>query len=60
MTTTTFRAAYWTDGQSDVLLAVDGPQYLEDELLMADARAEAEKIGLVMGEGRIIIGEYTA
>lgn len=61
MSTNTFRAAYWiaADSQADVLLTSEEQKHLPDELLMAVAQSTAIDIGLEVGEGRIVIGEYT-
>jgi hypothetical protein len=58
--TTTFRAAYWTDGQSDVLLTTEEDAALSDADLLAKAHAEADELGLQIGDGEIVIGDYRA
>ena len=52
------RAAYWTDGQSDVCLTTAEEQHLSDEKLIARAHEVAEEIGLEIGDGEILIGSY--
>lgn len=52
------RAAYWTDGQSDVCLAQEEDMPLSDEALIERAKAVAIEIGLDVGHGDILIGEY--
>ena len=43
------RAAYWTDGQSDVCLTTAEEQHISDEKLIARAHEVAEEIGLESG-----------
>ena len=57
-TETTYRAAYWTDGQSEVRLTDEEMSHLSDDALMAAAVQEAESTGLEMGEGEILIAEW--
>lgn len=52
------RAAYWTDGLSDICLTTYEEQYLSDELLIARAEEVAQEIGLDIGEGSILIDAY--
>lgn len=52
------RAAYWTDGKSDVCLTTAEEQGLSDEALIARAYEVAEEIGLEIGDGKILIGQY--
>ena len=58
-TLSTYRAAYWTDGQSDVVLTSEGESHLPDADLMAIAQAELAEQGGEMGDGEILIGNYT-
>lgn len=58
---TTYRAAYWIaeDSQADVVLTGEEHQHLSDDELMALAIREAAEIGLEIGDGEIVIGDYT-
>lgn len=60
MNSSTFRAAYWTNGSNDVLLTTEDMAGMLDSELLAEASRVAEETGLEVGEGRIVIGEYTA
>jgi len=54
-----FRAAYWTDGKgAEVRLTGPEHAHLSDEDLLAEARAEAERVGLDLSYGEIVIGEW--
>ena len=53
------RAAYWTDGQSDVCLTTEDEMHLGDAELIERAEAAAMEIGLEIGDGQILIGEYS-
>lgn len=55
----TFRAAYWTDGQSDVQLTQWWQRGFSDEQMMRAAESFADEIGLTVGDGKIVIGVYT-
>lgn len=54
----TYRAAYWTNGQSDVCLTTPEQAHLTDDELLQAANAEAAQIGLEIGNGRIVVGEF--
>ena len=55
----TYRAAYWTDGQGgELVLTAPEHAHLSDEELLAEARAEAERVGLDLSDGRIEVGEW--
>lgn len=58
--TTTFRAAYWTDGQHEVRLTWAADAHRSDEELMTLATKEADETGLEIGDGEIKIGEWQA
>lgn len=53
-----FRVAYWTDGKG-AEVRLTGPEHalLLDKTLLAEARAEAERVGLDFSYGEIVIGE---
>lgn len=53
-----YRAAYWTDGQSHVCLKTEEHTALSDTELLLEAANGADKVGLVMGKGRIEIGHW--
>lgn len=57
----TYRAAAWysADLQSSVRLTTEDQAHLSDEELMAAAMAEAEAVGLEIGDGTIEIGDWT-
>lgn len=56
----TYRAAYWTDGQGgELVLTAPEHAHLSDEALLAEARAEAERAGVDLSDGRIEIGDWT-
>lgn len=57
--TRTYRAAYWTDGTSDVRLTTEDQQDLPDDALLDIAIEEAIKAGIDMRAGRITVGDYT-
>lgn len=57
---TTFRAAYWTDGQNDVLLTTEEMAAMSESELLAEAARVAEETGLEVGDGKIVVGDYTA
>ncbi len=59
--TITYRAAYWVaeDCSSDVCLTLREDAHLPDAELMEKAMAMAESIGLEVGGGEILIGDYT-
>ena len=53
----TYRAAYWTDGQgAELVLTLPAHRTASDEVLMAEALEEAERIGLDLSYGRIEVG----
>lgn len=56
----TYRAAYWTDGQAELVLT--GPEHadLSDEDLIAEARAELARQGGTEDGGRIVVGAWRA
>ncbi|NHZ93103.1 hypothetical protein F2P45_29440 [Massilia sp. CCM 8733] len=54
----TFRAAYWTDGQSDVCLTTEEHSELPEHELLMEAARQARDSGLVIGAGQIMIGDY--
>jgi len=55
----TYRAAYWTDGHGgELVLTAPEHAHLSDEELLAEARAEAERVGLDLSDGRIEVGEW--
>lgn len=55
----TFRAAYWTDGQGELLLTLPAHWSVPDEVLLTEALAEAERIGLDLSYGWIEVGLWT-
>lgn len=55
----TYRAAYWTDGQGELVLTAPEHASLSDEALLSEARAEAERAGVDLSGGRIEIGDWT-
>lgn len=62
--TTTYRAAYWADGQTTVALTDPDQAHLSDDDLLAEARYLANDMGLETAEGapfsgRIVIGDFT-
>lgn len=59
MQTTTYRAAYWTDGNSDVVLTSEDQAHLSDAELIEIAKAEFAEQGGEMGDGEILVGDYT-
>lgn len=61
MTTITYRAAYWLsdDKQADVRLTTEDQQHLSEHKLIEAAKAEAEKIGLDLAGGEIVVGQWT-
>ena len=56
----TYRAAYWTDHEGGELV-LTGPEHakLDDDALLAEARAEAERADLDLSYGEIEIGDWT-
>jgi len=55
----TYRAAYWTDRRgAEVVLTLPEHASLSDEDLLAEARREAERVGLDLTYGEIVIGEW--
>jgi len=58
---TTYRAAYWVaaDCSGDVRLTTEDQAHLSDAELMAAALAEAKANGLEIGDGEVLIGDYT-
>ena len=57
---TTYRAAYWTDGQgAEVVLTLPEHAHMSDKELIAEAQQYAKEIGLDTSYGRIEIGEWT-
>lgn len=54
----TFKAAYWTDGHSSVLLTDESQADMSDRELIDAAAAMADRVGLEMGDGRIEVGQY--
>jgi len=57
---TTYRAAYWTDGEgAEVVLTAPEHADLSDDELLAEAQAEAERAGVDLTTGRIEIGDWT-
>ena len=54
----TYRAAYWTDGHDDVCLTTEDDQHLPDDELIASALLEAAVQGLVVADGKIVIGDW--
>jgi len=57
--TTTYRAAYWTDGQAEIVLTLPEHAHLSDDDLLAEALAEAERQGMDLSYGQIVIGIWT-
>lgn len=58
--TTTYRAAYWTDGQgAEIVLTLPEHAHLSDDDLLAEAMAEAERQGMDLSYGQIVIGIWT-
>ena len=55
----TYRAAYWTDGQSDVRLTSESQKELPDDELLHAALMEARFMELMIDSGKLVIGEYT-
>lgn len=57
---TTFRAAYWiaADRSGEVRLTSEDQAHLTDAELLAAAEAEAQAIGLEIGDGAIEIGDW--
>lgn len=53
-----FRAAYWTDGQSDACLTSEEHSELPKHELLFEAIRQARDIGLEISEVRIMIGDY--
>ena len=54
-----FRAAYWTDGQGEVVLTREEHATLPDAALMAEAWAEVARAGVdFSGVGGIVIGDW--
>lgn len=55
-----YRAAYLmsADGQGEVVLT--GPEHsgLDDDALIAEARAEARRAGIELDGGRIVVGTW--
>jgi len=57
--TTTYRAAYWTDGKAEIVLTLPEHAHLSDDDLLAEAMAEAERQGMDLSYGQIVIGVWT-
>lgn len=59
-TTGSYRACYWlsSDRQAEVRLTGEEHASLDDGALMAEGRAEASRIGLEVGTGRLVIGAW--
>ena len=57
----TYRAAYWqsANGQSEMVLTAPEHAHLDDEALIAEARAELVRSGGTVDGGRIIVGGWT-
>ena len=54
-----YRAAYWTDERgAEVVLTLPEHEHLSDEDLLAEAMAEAERQGMDLSYGQIVIGEW--
>lgn len=58
--TCTYRAAYWLsdDRQGEIVLTGPEHAHLDDDALEAEARAEAEREGVDLSGGSIVIGEW--
>lgn len=55
-----YRACYWTDDRvAEVRLTGPEHAHLPPEELITSARAEAEKVGLDLSRGRLVIGDWT-
>lgn len=61
MANNTYRAAGWVadDRSGEVRLTGEHQKNLSDEELFAEARAEAEREGLDLSGGEIVIGDWT-
>ena len=57
---TIYRAAYWTSEDRQGEIALTSPEHadMDDEDLLAEAEAEAARIGLVLDDGTIEIGAW--
>jgi hypothetical protein len=56
----TYKAAYWTDGKgAEVVLTLPEHAHLSNEELIAEALREAEKVGLDMSYGEIVVDDWT-
>lgn len=56
----TCRAAYWTDGQgAELVLTLPAHWTVPDDVLLAEALVEVERIGLDLSYGRIEVGLWT-
>ncbi len=54
----TYRAAYWTDGDAEVGLTTVAHAGIHRQDLIADAKVEMERAGLSMGDGGIEVGAW--
>jgi len=52
------RAAYWTDGQNEIILTDESQSSLDDDALLAAARQLANNVGLKFTDDQMIIGEW--
>ncbi len=53
-----YRAAYWTDGNAEVVLTLPEHSHLDDDALLEKAYAEAEREGLDISYGVICVCEW--
>ena len=59
MTYHTYRAAFWTDGDGEIVLTGPEHSHLPEDELLEEARAEAERGDVDLSIGSLVVGDWT-